>query len=202
MAKPEKQSKKRTIWVYPDAEKRWAIENLFILCQKCHRYFDSFQSRVWRYNAEPTSIEQWVELIRSGKLKETPPLLREHFERLKLTFTLGGFKTFFKVLRKAIIFYRKGDLKKSRLFLGHVKKNWRYLSRNIVLTEEVKGKIDILLQEIYCLRLTAEMERAEQNIRDDLFAHFEGSIPSEAISRFKETLTKQDLVLSKLENEL
>jgi hypothetical protein len=199
MAKPERLSTKRTIWVYPDAEKRWAIENMFILCQKCHKYFDSFRSRAWRYNAEPISTEQWVELIRSGKLKEMPPLLREHFEKLKLTFTLGSFRTFFKVLRKAIIFYRKGDLKKYRLFLGHVKKNWRYLSRNTVLTEEVKGRIDILLQEIYRLKSVAEMEKAEQNIRENLFVYFQGSIPSEAISKFKETLTKQDIVLSKLE---
>lgn len=202
MAKPEKISTKRTIWVYPDAEKRWAIENLFILCQKCHRYFDSFQSRVWRYNAKPTSTEQWVELIRSGKLKETPPLLRDHYERLRFTFTLGDLRTFFKVLRKAIMFYRKGDLKKSRLFLGHVKKNWRYLSRNTVLTEEVKHKIDSLLHEIYCLGSTAEMEGAEQNIRNDLLAHLEGRIPSEAISGFKETLAKQDLTISELESDL
>ena len=35
MAQPEKLSGKRTLRLYPKAEKRWSEENMFTLCEKC-----------------------------------------------------------------------------------------------------------------------------------------------------------------------
>ena len=64
-AKPERISKKRVIWVYPDAEKRWSEDNLLILCNSCHKAFDSFRSRMARRGLDAMSIEQAVDYIKN-----------------------------------------------------------------------------------------------------------------------------------------
>jgi hypothetical protein len=74
MARPEKFRKKRTLWRYPDAEKRWAEENMLILCEHCHKQLDSFTARVWRRKLGTISIQQVVELLQSGNLKQMPPI--------------------------------------------------------------------------------------------------------------------------------
>ena len=202
MAKPEWLSKKKIVWVYPDAEKRWASENLLILCQRCHKYFDSFRSRLRRYNAKTTTAEEWVDLIRSHQLDKRP-LIRAStfhldFEKQKARSLLMFSRTLLKVLRKAIIFYKKGDAKKSRLFLGHVKKNWRILSKSKLIAEDAWGNLDSLLGQVYTLGSIARMEELERLIRNDLFALLEKISASKDFSTFKEGIAKQDSKLSKL----
>jgi 5-methylcytosine-specific restriction endonuclease McrA len=66
---PEMISRRRTVWHYPDAEKRWADENFFILCKDCHRQLDSLWSRLLRRSLGETSVEQTIELLKSGQLR-------------------------------------------------------------------------------------------------------------------------------------
>jgi hypothetical protein len=198
MAKPERLSKKRIVWVYPDAEKRWAFENMLILCESCHKRFDSFKSRMWRIGYEAINIDQAIELLQSGKLEETPPILKAQLERFGVLLRLSSFRTFFKVLRKAIIYQKKGDLRKARVYLGHVKREWHFLGTEKFLAKEVIEKVSNMLQDIYRLNSTAEIERTEEEIRDYLFAVIESSIQPRMFLQFKETLSKQDQALSKI----
>jgi len=191
MAKPEQITRKRTVWHYPDAEKRWAEENMLMLCGDCHKIFDSLNAIFWRRDLGNLSIDQALELLQSGRLKQRPPC----FERYALATRCSGVKTFFKVLRKAIIFHKKDNPKQARLYLGHVKKNWRFISKETFLPKELREKIENSLQEIYRLGSTVEMEKIEQEIRDNIMKPLEQNVPPEVFSKFKDALLKQDKVL-------
>jgi hypothetical protein len=172
------------------------MENMLILCEHCHKHFDSFNGRLWRRSLGTINIDQAVQLLQSDRLKETPPILKMQIERFALALKCGSLRTLFKVLRKAIIFHKKGDEKKARLFLGHVKRNWRFIYKGTFLPEEVKEKIESLLQGIYRLDSIDEMERTEQEIRDTITRALAQNVTPEVFSKFKEALLKQDKALS------
>lgn len=198
MARPEKLSKNRTLSRYPDAEKRWAEENMLTLCGRCHKQFDSFTARIWRRKLGPISIQRAVELLQSGNLKELPPIPPEARIRGRQIFTCRSMRTFFKVLRKATISSQQNNPKRARLFLGAVKREWGFICKRAVFPSEVQAKAEELLSEMYSLGSTEELERAEQGVRDVTMGYLERTILPEVFSKFKEALLSQDEKLSKL----
>ena len=59
---------------YRTTEERYSMENMFILCKKCHRRFDSFTGRLWRMGPKAiTSIQEAIEILRDKELFEKPP---------------------------------------------------------------------------------------------------------------------------------
>jgi len=194
MARPERINRRRTIWHYPDVEKRWAEENMLILCEKCHKTFDSLNARFWRRSLGTSSVEQAVELITTGKLREFPPIPQPTLQFFKYR----GILTFFKVLRKAVIFYRKDNTKKARLYLGNIKREWSYLGRRNALLNKGNEQVERYLQVIYSLTSKEEVAKAEQAIRNTVLEHLENDVQPEVLSRFKEALLKQDNDLLKL----
>lgn len=196
MAKPERITRKRMVWHYPDAEKRYAEENMLILCEKCHKQLDSFNARFWRIGLGKVSIDEAVELLNNGKLKETAPIIEANIERLALLNKCSFVKSFFKALSKTVIFYKKGNLKKSRLHLGRVKRDWSFFEKEAVLPKELMAKVENLLQKIYFLNTIDEMEKAEKAIREYILEYLEKSLLPEVFSPFKYALLKQDKELS------
>ena len=198
MARPEKINKKGTLWRYPDAEKRWAEENMLTLCERCHKQLDSFIARIWRRKLGHINIQRAVELLQSGTLKELPPISPEARVYGRQVFTCRSMRTFFKVLRKATISSKQNNQKKARLFLSAVKREWDFICKRAVFPIEVQTKAEELLSEIYSLGSTEELERAEQGVRDVIIGYLEKTILPEVFSKFKEALLNQDEKLSKL----
>jgi hypothetical protein len=53
----------------PPVEKLWSEENLFTLCEECHKRFDSLYGLLWRGALKVSSVNDAVQLIRSGKAR-------------------------------------------------------------------------------------------------------------------------------------
>jgi hypothetical protein len=198
MARPEKINKKRTLWRYPDAEKRWAEENMLTLCEPCHKQLDSFIARIWRRKLGAISIQQAVELLQSGTLKELPPISPEVKNRVRQSIFCRSTITFLKVLRRAVLASRQNHPKRARMFLGDVKREWGYLCKRAEFPQDVEVKTEGLLAEMYLFGSTEELERDEQGVREVLMRHMEKTILPEIFSRFKDGLLSQDEKLSKL----
>ena len=199
MARPERISKKRTLWRYPDAEKRWTEENMLTLCEPCHKQLDSFIARIWRRKLGPISIQRALELLQSGNLKELPPISPEVKNRIRQSISCRSMITFFKVLRKATIYSQQNNPKKANLFLGVVKRQWSFICKSAVFSSEEQAKAEELLSEIYNLGSTEELERAEQRVRDVTMGYLERTILPEVFFKFKEALLIQDKKLSKFQ---
>lgn len=59
---------------YRTPEERYSTENMFILCKKCHRRFDSFTGRLWRMGHKAiSSIQEAVEILRNKELFDKSP---------------------------------------------------------------------------------------------------------------------------------
>jgi hypothetical protein len=106
-------------------------------------------------------------------------------------------RTFFKVLRKVTISSRQNNPKRTRLFLGLVKREWGFICKHPVFPNEVHAKTEGLLLEMFSLDSIEQTERAEQAIRDNILEYLEKTILPEVFSRFKEALLRQDEGLSK-----
>ncbi|MEM2112262.1 MAG: hypothetical protein QXX08_10380, partial [Candidatus Bathyarchaeia archaeon] len=67
---------------YRTPEERYSMENMFILCKKCHRRFDSFTGRLWRMGPKAiSSIQEAVEILRNKELFDKPHFVADTLKR-------------------------------------------------------------------------------------------------------------------------
>lgn len=53
-------------------EERWSEKNMFTLCENCHKIFESFMRRMWRFKLKISNVEDAIQLLRSKNLSEFP----------------------------------------------------------------------------------------------------------------------------------
>jgi hypothetical protein len=106
-----------------------------------------------------------------------------------------GFLTLFKVLRKASIFSKQGNYKKSRFYFGLVKREWKFLHNEI--PKDLKAKINGLLECVSSADPGKNLEKLEIDIRQAITEYFEKQLPSKLTYEFKKAVIKQDTLLEK-----
>lgn len=209
LAEPVKVSEKRIFMRRPPAEKRWAEENLFILCRECHKRFDSFVGRMWRRDLGDITVEEAVELLRSGKMAtlkeatealrsgktiEEPPSLRRFRESYLEALKCQRFRTLFKTLRKTVVLFKQGCPALAKSHMRFVKREWGYASQ--MLPPEIKGECSQLMEEFYRSSCVDEAERAEAKIREAIMSYLEKSVSPRMFERFRKVLSEQDKALA------
>ncbi|MEM0313598.1 MAG: hypothetical protein QXQ41_03515 [Candidatus Bathyarchaeia archaeon] len=195
-ASSEEQELIRYSGPYRTVEERYASENMFILCKRCHRRFDSFAGRLWRMGPKAvSSVEEAVCILRNRDLFDKPPFLENHMRKYRESMVCRGFLTMFKVLRKASLFNGKGDAKKSRFYLGLVKREWRFLSGKV--SDDLCMKIDSLIKKLHSVVANKNMRKIEADLRKTIMEYLEGNLEPVCMSEFKRAVFEQDKLLEK-----
>jgi Icc-related predicted phosphoesterase len=107
-----------------------------------------------------------------------------------------GFLTLFKVLRKASIFSRQGDIKRSRFYLGLVKREWNFLCDEV--PEDLRIKIEGLVENLRSTDADKTIEKIETDLRQTIIEYLEKNLGSDDfLSRFKSAISEQDELLER-----
>jgi len=107
-----------------------------------------------------------------------------------------GFLTLFKVLRKASIFSKQGDIKRSRFYLGLVKREWNFLCDEV--PEDLRIKIESLVENLRSADADKTIEKIETDLRQTIIEYLEKILGSDDfLSRFKRAISEQDELLER-----
>jgi len=83
-----------------------------------------------------------------------------------------GFLTLFKVLRKASIFSKQGNIKRSRFYLGLVKREWNFLCDEV--PEDLRIKIEGLVENLRSADADKTIiEKIETDLRKTIIEYLE-----------------------------
>jgi len=107
-----------------------------------------------------------------------------------------GFLTLFKVLRKASIFSKQGDIKRSSFYLGLVKREWNFLYDEV--PEDLRIKIEGLVENLRSADADKTIEKIETDLRQTIIEYLEKNLGSDDfLSRFKRAISEQDELLER-----
>jgi len=179
----------RTVW------ERYSPDNMFILCKKCHRRFDSFIGRAWRMGENAvTTVEEAVKVLGDEKVFRHPPILEKNAEKYRRHLQSRRILTFLKVLRKSITYRRHGDIRKFRFFIGLTRRELNHCSKELPCS---------IMSEMYNFLKNAEymnvveLERVEKGVRAAIFTHLKGILPIDEFNEFLKRLAEQDMLIEK-----
>lgn len=179
-------------------EELWSEENLFTLCKRCHKFFDSLRGCILRNIFRVWTVETAILLIRNKE--EFDANYRKWFQHLNTReMTLRDSLTLFKVLRKASIFGKQGDYKKSRFYLGLAKREWDFLSKK-VFSWHLYVKINGLLNRVNYTdseNFEKSVKRLETEVRKAIMEYINESFPYYTVNEFKKKVIEQDNLLEK-----
>lgn len=116
---------------------------------------------------------------------------RKIIEENRYYFQTRDILTLLKVLRKCILYCRRGDSKRFRFFLGLTRRELNYLH------ERLPSSVVQEVENIFKIQDAAELERAESNVRAAITAHLENTLPPEWVGRFLKSLAEQDSQIEK-----
>jgi hypothetical protein len=107
-----------------------------------------------------------------------------------------GFLTLFKVLRKASIFSKQGDIKRSRFYLGLVKREWNFLCDEV--PEDLRIKIEGSVSNLRSADADKTINKVETDLRQTIIEYLEKNLRSDNfLSKFKKAISEQDELLER-----
>jgi len=139
------------------------------------------------YNVIHRFYENMVKRMKRKQKYRTKKLIISELPRREREFL-----TLFKVLRKALIFSKQGDIKKSKFYLGLVKREWNFLRNE--LPDELQVKIESLIRNVHSAHA---IEKIERDLRQTTVEYLERNITSNLLSEFKKAILEQDKLLEK-----
>lgn len=143
-------------------------KNMFILCKRCHKILDGFfiskgafsggtPWRDYQHRKGRLSIESAVEFVRNPLLAF---LVERHKQWMKRALRL------IKALKKAIIFSRVGDMKKSRLYVGLAKRELNFM---VNLIEKIpQEQYTALNNKIQLIRENIDSGRGAEHLVNEI----------------------------------
>jgi 5-methylcytosine-specific restriction endonuclease McrA len=174
----------RTVW------ERYSPDNMFILCKKCHRRFDSFIGRAWRLGKNAiATVEEAVKILSDEDSFHHPPVFEEMAEKHRRYWGFGEVLTLLKVLRESILFRKHEDFREFRFFLGLVRRELRYFRER--LPSDIVSGVENVLKNAERASV-AELEDMESNVRAAALAYLKSFLAPEGFNEFVERLAKQD----------